>query len=182
MLIPRYPGVLCAFGLLVSDVVLDYSQYVLAPVTEDTFAVLQNYLDQMIMQAGFDLSREGLPSEAMTFISSVDMRYQGQAYELTIPISADLVADFHAVHANTYGYSMLKRPVEVVNLRLQAIGAIEKPILTPDEITENDGSAVRVGEVSAPGGDIDGAVRARPIAARRAVRRQRQRCVDLSDG
>jgi N-methylhydantoinase A len=57
------------------------------------------------------------------------MRYPGQAYELTIPFSHDLPGAFHAAHQRAYGYALPQRPVEVVNVRLHAVGLVEKPHL-----------------------------------------------------
>ncbi len=131
VLVPRYPGVLCALGLLVADVVLDYSRSVLGPFTPETSAQLQTLLDDLLKQAQADLTQEGIKPAQQMFRSQVDMRYQGQAYELTIPFTADasLVQQFHEAHAQTYGHSMPERSVEVVNLRLQATGVVEKPVL-----------------------------------------------------
>src|SRR5207244_2897338 len=87
VLVPRYPGAMCALGLLMADVVIDYSRSVLgAEVSE---AVLQAHLDEMIAQARADLSHENVAPEAMHFNGSLDIRYRGQAYELTVPLGAN---------------------------------------------------------------------------------------------
>lgn len=153
VLIPRHPGVLCAFGLLMADVVLDYSRAVLQPVTTGTWAYLRAALDEMIVQAQADLRQEGVPEEAMTFNGLLDLRYQGQSYELTIPFVEDILAGFHAAHARSYGHAMPERAVEVINLRLQATGVVEKPRLVPDALVEGDGADALLGRKSAFVGD-----------------------------
>ena len=60
------------------------------------------------------------------------MRYQGQSHEITIPFSADIIDDFHSAHAQAYGHHMEEKAVEIVNMRVQAIGNIEKPDFTPE--------------------------------------------------
>jgi N-methylhydantoinase A len=145
ILIPRHPGVLCALGLLVADVALDYSRAVLQPVMVETAAGLQTQLDEMKAQARADLLREGVAEEAMVFQCSVDVRYQGQSYELTIPFAEDILTGFHAAHARTYGHAMSERTVEVVNLRLQATGVTEQPAFASEPITENDGAGALLG-------------------------------------
>jgi len=79
----------------------------------------------------------------------VDMRYQGQAYELTIPLTPPaefgerekerpqgLIQRFHETHARTYGHALPERPVEVVNVRLQAVGRVEKPVLEQEPVPD----------------------------------------------
>lgn len=129
VMIPRYPGVLCAFGLLVADVALDYSRSVLGAVTQATNVELEEYLNQMIEQADADLDDEGIHKDNRVYSASLDLRYQGQAYELTIPfnLSDNIMTIFHAFHEKTYGHKLPNRTIEVVNLRLQAVGLVDHP-------------------------------------------------------
>jgi N-methylhydantoinase A len=136
VLVPRYPGVLCALGLLMADVVLETSRSVLGAVTAETPAILQAQLDEMVAHARAELGREGIVEAAMIFNGLVDARYQGQSYELTIPFERDLLAAFHAAHTHRYGHAMPQWMVEVVNLRLQAVGLVEKPRLVPFDLAQ----------------------------------------------
>jgi len=145
VLVPRHPGVLCALGLLVADVALDYSQAVLQPVTPQTAAGLRLQLDEMIAQARADLAQEGIAPSAMVFDGLLDVRYRGQSFELTIPFADDVAASFHDAHRRSYGHAMPERTIEVVNLRLQATGVVEKPALTAAPVTPNDGAAAFLG-------------------------------------
>ncbi|MBC7871011.1 MAG: hydantoinase/oxoprolinase family protein, partial [Chitinophagaceae bacterium] len=135
VLIPRYPGVLCALGLLMADVTLDYNYSVLRVVDEGTSAALASLATGMIAQAHADLTWEGILETHKQYHVSVDARYQGQAYELNIPLEGeeDIRNAFHVAHERTYGHAMTGRPVEVVNLRVQAIGLIDHPELTVEE-------------------------------------------------
>jgi len=58
---------------------------------------------------------------------SVDLRYQGQGYELRVDWSANLVTRFHQLHAQSYGYSDPSRNVEIVTVRVHAIARSSKP-------------------------------------------------------
>lgn len=161
VLVPRHPGVLCALGLLVADVTLDYSRSLLG-VNESPAALM----DEMLAQARVDLAREGIDEAQMTFVPLLDARYRGQAYELTIPARENVRSAFRAAHARAYGH-VLDREIEMVNLRLQAVGAVEKPELTPEAIHENDGSSALIGHKNGmaryqrdqftPGARFDGA-------------------------
>ncbi len=142
VLIPRSPGVLCAFGLLVADVTLDFSLSLLG-----TSVSVDELLDNLLTRARDELAREGIDAANMTFTSLLDARYRGQAYELTIPFtpSVGVESAFHAAHERAYGHALPGRAVELVNLRVQATGLIDKPMLTPEPIRENDGSDAQIG-------------------------------------
>ncbi len=151
VLVPRHPGVLCAFGLLVADVMLDHSQSVLKPVAADLICDLQERIAEMISQTRAELDGEGLTEERMVFDVLLDMRYAGQAHELMVtlpaPLSAETLAEaFHEAHRQTYGHAMPDRVVEIVNVRVQATGLAEKPEIAPESITQNDGRNAAIGE------------------------------------
>lgn len=162
VLVPRYPGVLCALGLLVADVVIDYSRSVLQPVEDHTVEALVPLLESILTQARDDLKAEGVPRRHRHYQVSMDMRYTGQAYELNIPVDAtvDIRELFHETHHRRYGHALPDRTVELVNLRVQAIGTVEHPELTLEEVEGEEfagathlvpGDAER-GEKTAPDG------------------------------
>lgn len=134
VLVPHYPGVLCAFGLLVADVLREYTRTILQAMTPETVESLRQMLKAMMAQARQDLRSEGIRANAMTFVPSVDMRYAGQSFELTIPYGKDMAQAFHTAHQARYGHALHDRPIEVVNVRLQAIGVVEKPLLEPESL------------------------------------------------
>jgi N-methylhydantoinase A len=68
----------------------------------------------------------------------LDIRYQGQSYELMIPFSERFIPDFHDIHQKTYGYSKPGAAVEIVNLRVRAIGATEMPPLQASPFVDGD--------------------------------------------
>src|SRR5690606_14165784 len=97
VLIPRYPGVMCALGLLVADVVRDYSQPVLA--LWDDLQNLPELVEGLRKQALQDLAQENV--QTIEFVISLDMRYIGQSYELDVLV--EMAGDFHTLHQNIYG-------------------------------------------------------------------------------
>ena len=129
VLVPLAPGVLCALGLLIADVAIEYSQSVMVLANADSYAQLQDRIQGLLKMARSDLEKEGIPEADMSFAVSLDMRYQGQAYELNISLAGSLVDDFHEAHEATYGHAMRGRNVEIVNLRIHGSGAVEKPEL-----------------------------------------------------
>ncbi|MCY3575210.1 MAG: hydantoinase/oxoprolinase family protein [Chloroflexi bacterium] len=127
VLVPPTPGVLCALGLLLADVAVEFSRSVMQEATDETLASLLDIQDALLGQARAELEREGIAAGDRVFVVSLDMRYQGQAYELSIPYSAAAADDFHAAHERTYGHAMRWRTVEIVSLRVAGRGISEKP-------------------------------------------------------
>lgn len=132
ILIPRYPGVSCAYGLLIADVKVDNSLPILVRANRNIIARLRAMQAELLATGRDDLRREGVEDEDMDFQVYLDMRYQGQSHEITIPFSSDIIEEFHSAHAQAYGHSMQDRAVEIVNMRIQALGKIKKPEFTPE--------------------------------------------------
>jgi N-methylhydantoinase A len=121
VLVPAGPGALSAFGILVSNVVKDYSRTVLWRTL--------NELPRMRLNAEFNKLRRNAHQDFLTedwkgaikYRLSVDVRYRGQGYELNIPYTDRLIAAFRREHDRRYGYSHPAREIELVTLRLRAI-------------------------------------------------------------
>jgi len=136
VIVPPHPGAFSALGILISDVVKDVSQSVLRPVPPDDrrdsrplagfLRQLERELHRLEAGARDELRREkvaGFP-KAERYL---DVRYTGQAYELTVPFCADFPARFHREHEKAYGYAHGGRALEVVNLRVRLTIPTPKP-------------------------------------------------------
>jgi N-methylhydantoinase A len=120
VIVPALPGALSAFGILVSDVIKDYSRTVLWRTTADLpMSKLKREIQQLSQTASRDFQSEGWKGKIHERLS-IDTRYHGQGYELSIPFSSKLIADFHRAHVQRYGYSHPDREIELVTLRLRA--------------------------------------------------------------
>jgi N-methylhydantoinase A len=120
VVVPAMPGALSAFGILVSDVVQDYSRTVLWRVAGKVpFAQLEKEFAQLSQSSKRDFRNQGWTG-GVRERRSVDLRYRGQGYELNIPWSRSLLKSFHDAHAQRYSYSHPQREVELVTLRLRA--------------------------------------------------------------
>ena len=126
VIVPALPGALSAFGILVSDVVKDYSRTVLWRTvlwrTLDELPVkrLNKEFGNLRRQADKDFRAERWRGTIRRQLS-VDVRYRGQGYELNIPYTSGLIAAFRREHMRRYGYSYPAREIELVTLRLRAI-------------------------------------------------------------
>jgi N-methylhydantoinase A len=120
VIVPALPGALSALGILVSEVVKDYSRTVLLRVASKIpHARLAHEFAALEEQAAKDFHQEAWQG-TVHYQSSVDLRYRGQGYELNLPFTKNLVADFEKEHARRYGYAHPDREVELVTLRLRA--------------------------------------------------------------
>ncbi len=133
ILIPAYPGAFSALGVLLADVVKDYSRTVM--LTVEAQAKLPRQLlrefKQMEQQARSDLRAEGFTAAQSQLIRALAIRYRGQSFELEIALNDQAAAlnDFHRAHRARYGHADEARAVEIVSLRLRAVGLTEKPAL-----------------------------------------------------
>jgi N-methylhydantoinase A len=119
VIVPARPGALSAFGILVSDVVKDFSRTLLWRLS-DRFprAELQSEF-RKLEQAARKEFREERWRGALHYERSLDLRYRGQGYELNVPAGTDVSARFHAEHQRRYGYHHAGREIELVTLRLR---------------------------------------------------------------
>lgn len=131
VIMPPLAGNLSAWGLLISDARHDYVQTMVLPADELDAAVAQRALNAMEEQGVRELRSESFADSDMVFSWSADMRYQGQSYELNVPLdrkeltAADIrgmVVRFHDLHYRRYGYKSAEDPVQLVNLRVAAVG------------------------------------------------------------
>ena len=129
VIIPRNPGALSALGLLLADVVKDYSRTILVRTDTVEKDQLEDWFSSMEVKAREEMGKEGFAPDLISIHRYLDMRYAGQSFELMIPWEADFIAGFHQTHEQFYGYSLPKKPMEIVNLRLKVIGKTEKPSL-----------------------------------------------------
>ena len=119
-IVPAMPGALSAFGILVSDVVRDYSRTILRRVDRQIpWESLVGLFKEMESSSAQEFRNEGW-SLRPRFTRTVDVRYAGQGYELNVPFSPRMLTEFHVEHQRRYGYSHGDRAVELVTVRLRA--------------------------------------------------------------
>jgi N-methylhydantoinase A len=121
VIVPALPGALSAVGILVSDVVKDYSRTVLWRLAGKLPAArLDREFSTLEKRAAKDFHDEAWPGR-VHYQRSVDIRYRGQGYELNLPFTRRLLTDFEQEHHRRYGYAHPTRELELVTLRLRAV-------------------------------------------------------------
>lgn len=120
VVVPAFPGALSAYGILVSDVIKDYSRTIVWRAADELpFVKLEQEFRHLSRGAETDFRSEGWTGRIREE-RSIDTRNRGQGYELSVPFSRTLIADFHRAHSQRYGYSHPGREIELVTLRLRA--------------------------------------------------------------
>jgi N-methylhydantoinase A len=133
VLVPRFPGALSALGILMSDVIKDFSRTVMLPVVSRQ---LERHFKDLEQRGRREMRAEGLKGVVQR---SLDMRYAGQGYELNVPATRDFVKRFHAAHRNRYGHADEKRPIEIVNVRVRLVARTQKVPLTKQKLHKGNG-------------------------------------------
>lgn len=128
VIVPPLASTLSAYGMLVADVIKDYSQTIMASGDAPKEQILAA-LRPLVEQGMLDIQNEGFSPDQIRIERALDMRYRGQSYELTIPYGEHYLEEFHHYHERAYGHSRRKSAVEIVNVRLRAVGLIEPPSL-----------------------------------------------------
>lgn len=140
VLVPQHAGVLSALGMLLADVVKDYSASLLSNTADLNAASLVDHLERLLLRARADLQSEGFAAKDMELSAALATRYKGQAFEIDVPLDLEGVLSeqiggealrssldtFHQRHERSYGYSRPERATEVVQLRVRAVGRTVK--------------------------------------------------------
>jgi N-methylhydantoinase A len=140
VVVPRTAGVLSALGLLISDILYDHSTSRVRRLDDVDPVDLRTTLEAFVAEGREQLRAEGLDADEMQFEPSLDLRYVGQSFELSVPVSPDVDEDtlgdvtdrFHRKHRQRYGHAYPEEPVELVTIRLRARGVVETPDLRPE--------------------------------------------------
>jgi N-methylhydantoinase A len=137
IVVPPNPGMFSALGLLTADLFHDLSRALITRVEEADKGEVEALFDEMEAEGRKILSSEDIAPGEMRLRRQMDLRYYGQSYEITVDYPEGRLEDriprvvkaFHGRHGEIYGYSDEGEPIELVNLRLRAVGVIQKPEL-----------------------------------------------------
>ena len=133
VIVPLYPGVFSAIGLLMSDVKHDYIRSKLTPLSEISPADVNGMFERMVAQALDELRDDGFSAEQIRIERALDMRYAGQGYEIAVACPAhplqdadlkQLRATFDQQHRTMFGHMAPEEPVEIVSYRVRGIGLV----------------------------------------------------------
>lgn len=176
IIVPEAAGVCCALGLLMADFRHDYSKTFFHPLKG---LLPENLVSEFIIlekKATAQMIHERIPEKDIIYFRSADMRYQGQGYELEVPLPMkiydendllDICNEFQYLHNNSYGYKMSPESAELVNIRLTVIGKLSKPEIKTENYAGEDSRMALKGNRKV---FMDGSYRMVPIYDRKLLR------------
>jgi len=156
-IVPRESSILCAVGMLMGDLKHDFVRTFVGSLAEADWSKLIPLIEDMRAEGAALLGAEGIGKADQEFHVKFDCRYQKQYHEVSFAAPAEAVgaqdssaiaAAFHAEHNRLYGYSLEAQcvPVEIINVRVQAVGLTEKPNLEGMAKTASDASSAQKGK------------------------------------
>ena len=148
VVVPPFPGNFSALGLLIADVRRDFVRTRVSTTASTSVASLRATLSGLMRDGEAELVLAGFSPERQLFAASLDMRYVGQSFELSVPVALDLDSieavqvAFNEIYAARYG-AATDRMIEIVSYRVAAWGLSDKPALP---------------RIDRTGGTLDGAI------------------------
>lgn len=131
MIVPLYPGVYSAIGLIMSDVKHDYIQSKMMPIGAVSPQDVNAMFARLEVLAAEELRNDGFSGEQIRIQRALDMRYAGQGYEITMPCGAighdglaALRRQFDEQHRSMFGHGAPEQPVEIVSYRVRGLGLV----------------------------------------------------------
>ncbi len=153
VVVPPGPGAFSAFGMLMADVQHDFSRTRITDVQSVDVSVMKADFETMEAEGAKALVSEGFSKDEQVFARFVDLRYVGQEHSVTLTVGdtiddseiARLQEAFAKAHEKAYGHTM-PDPVEMVALRVNATGKVDKPSLPA--VSKGSGSSTPIAENS----------------------------------
>ena len=158
--VPRESSILCAAGMLMSDLRHDFVRTFVALLNDLDWAALNEVVSDMVDEGNKLLEQENIPEDRRSTIIKLDCRYLRQYHEVSVEVSQSdvdshnldaIAAAFHEEHNRLFGYSLegdADAPVEIINIRVQSVGEVEKPAFRTEEKSSADASHAIKGERS----------------------------------
>jgi len=136
VIVPKAASVFCALGMLESDIKLDNVRSFTGTIPGLDLELFNKKIAQTEIEALNELQREGVKKERSTLLRFLDVRYVGQHHEVTVTIPNNCVIEpkhleiiantFHKAHEKLYTYSTPETTIEIINLRITAVGHVDK--------------------------------------------------------
>jgi N-methylhydantoinase A len=155
VLVPRSPGILCAMGLLLTDLRADFATTHLLTLADTARPEIEGAFAALAARAERWFEEEGIAPQDRRIKRTVDMRYAGQNYELSVPLPngpvtpallAALADGFAEAHRRMYGFVAEGEPVQLVTFRAEATGLVKKAQFAPSPERGADASTAVIGK------------------------------------
>jgi len=179
-IVPRESSVLCAMGMLLSDLQHDFVRTFVAGLSTLDWTRLAALIDEMVAEGDRQLETERIPASRRRYAVKLDCRYVKQYHEVGVEVpreairsrdAAAIAAGLHREHNRLYGYSLEHEnaPIEIINVRVQVLGTVDKPSHPEEEWCDAPATAALKGRRAAYVPE-DGAFRSVPVYDGHALR------------
>jgi N-methylhydantoinase A len=154
VLVPRNPGILCAMGLLLADLRADFAATRLMALSSAVISEIETIIVDLQRRCAVWFAEAGIDADDRRIALSIDMRYAGQNYELSVPLPPGpvtpvtidgLAAGFAAAHQRLYGFVAEDEPMQLVTFRAEATGIVRKADIRPTAEGGPDPGAAEIG-------------------------------------
>ena len=146
VIVPRAASVFCALGMLESDIKLDNVKTYNATIPGIDLDDFNSVIEKVEAKALSELLQEGVEKERSTLLRHLDMRYVGQHHEVTVDIPhgcrieekhvKGMAEAFHNAHEKLYTYATPENPVEIMGLRITAVGSVDNAMIEEARLSE----------------------------------------------
>jgi N-methylhydantoinase A len=152
IVIPRYPAVFSAWGMLMTDLRQDFIQTRITKACDDNIELVNEIYDSMIDRALELYENHGIKKEDIIIVKSADIRYVGQEHTVKTPVPANILGsrdmvtirdNFENLHEQYYTFKLPDSPIEFVNFNITAFGKVKKAEIKPLKIIGKPEDAVR---------------------------------------
>jgi len=158
VIVPPYPGIAAAMGLIATDMVYEYAATTYQRLSKLDAGALQQRFEELEEQAAHQLAEDGIPADRIVVQRIADARYLGQGYELRVDVGSGAIddawverlrADFHDVHEREFTRRFEESDIEIPNVRVRGIGlmpelampAVEAGGESPEAALRHEGDA-----------------------------------------
>ncbi len=157
VVVPDTPGILCAQGLIVSDFKEEFVRSGRLALDAANWAAINEVLEDLERDARAWFEGEDVVPDSQSLSVSLDARYVGQNFELPVVLTAanpeelprpaaiaEVEQAFHAEHERRYGFHNASEPIEIVNIRITAVGSVERGAAGSEHLPDSTETATPI--------------------------------------
>jgi N-methylhydantoinase A len=137
VIVPPFPGVFSAWGMLMADLRHDFGQTYIKPMNDAEVTAINGIFRELEARVKELFARENIEDKSIVLSYEMDLRYSGQEHTLSVPApakledldKAELEKSFDELHLKVYGHNAPEEPKEIVSVKVTSIAKVKKPSL-----------------------------------------------------
>jgi N-methylhydantoinase A len=137
VIVPPFPGVFSAWGMLMADLRHDFGQTYIRPMNDADVTTINGIFRELEARVREIFARENIADKSIVLSFEMDLRYSGQEHTLGVPApakledtgKAELERSFDELHLKVYGHNAPEEPKEIVSIKVTSFAKAKKPTL-----------------------------------------------------